>query len=75
MIEILSKNIIHNVLEKCRSVGKAKWHHFVLKMSITRPKSRFQLTPRLDAHQIVGALKVDFGEGTPSSEEIEEHWN
>ena len=72
MIEILSKNIVHHVLEGCRSVGKAEWHHFVLEMSITRPKSRFPLIPRLDGHQTVGASKVDFGEDKPSSEAIEE---
>ena len=75
MIEILSKNIVHHVLEDGRSVGKAERHHFVLEMSIARPKSRFPLVPRLDAHQIVGAPKVDFGEDMPSSESIEERWN
>ena len=66
MIEILSKNIIHHVLENGRSIGKAKRHHFVLEMSIARPKSCFPLVPRLDAHQIVGAPKVDFGEDMPN---------
>ena len=58
-----------------RSVGKAEWHHFVLEISIARPESRFPLVPRLDAHQIVGAPKVDFREDTPSSKSIEERWN
>ena len=75
MIEIFSKNIVHHVLEDCRSVGKAEWHHFVLEISIARPKNRFPLVPRLDAHQIVGASKVDFEEDTPSSKRIKEHWN
>ena len=75
MIEILSKNIVHHVLEDCQSVGKAEWHHFVLEMYIAHSKSHFSLVPRLDAHQIVGAPKVDFGEDTPSSEAIEERWN
>ena len=75
MIEILSKNIIHHVLEDCWSVGKAEWHHFVLEMSITRPESRFPLLHRLDAHQIGGASKVDFVEDAPSLEAIEECWN
>ena len=75
MIEILSKNIVHHVLEGCRSVGKAEWHHFVLEMSIVCSKSRFSLIPRLDAHQIIGSPKVNFGEDTPSSETIKECWN
>ena len=71
MIEILSKNIVHHELEDNRSVGKAEWHHFVIEMSIARLKSSFLLVPRLDAHQIIGAPKVDFGEDTPNSEAIE----
>ena len=63
------------MLEDCGSVGKAKWHLFVLEMSIARPKSRFPLVPKLDVHQIIGSPKVDFGEDTPSSETIEEGWN
>ena len=70
VIEILLKNIIHHVLEDCRSVGKTEWHHLLLEMSIAHPKSRFPLVPRLDVHQIVGASKVDFGEDTPRSELI-----
>ena len=72
MIEILSKNIVHHVLQDCRSVDKTEWHHLVLEMSIACPKSCFRLVPRLDAHQIVGAPKVNFGEDTHSSESIEE---
>ena len=34
MIEILSKNIIHHVLEDYQSVGKAELHHFVVELSI-----------------------------------------
>ena len=75
MIEILSKNIVHHVLEDCRSVGETEWHHLVLEMSIVRPKIRFPLVHRLDAHQIVGVSKVDFVEYFPSSEAIEERWN
>ena len=50
VIEILLKNIIHHVLEDCRSVGKTEWHHLVLEMSIPLPKSCFPFVPRLNAH-------------------------
>ena len=64
MIEVLSKYIVYHVLGDCRSIGKTKWHHLVLEMFIARPKGRFPLVLRLDAHQIVGSPKIDFGEDT-----------
>ena len=75
MIEILPKYIVHHVLEVCRGVGETERHHFVLEMYIGSPKGRFPFVSRLDAHQIIGSPKVDFGEDTPGSKSIKECWN
>ena len=71
VIEILPEYIVHHVLEDCRGVDETERHHLVLKMSITCPEGCFPRVSRLDAHQIVGSPKVDFGEDMPSSESEE----
>ena len=47
VIEVLSKYIVHHVLENYRIVGKIEWHHLVLEMSIVCSKGRFPLIPWL----------------------------
>jgi hypothetical protein len=53
IIQVLTKNIIHKMLENNKRVSKAKWHHNIFKMVVTCFECCLPFITFLNAHQVV----------------------
>jgi len=57
-IQEVRENVIHKLLEGCRSIGKTKRHYRPFKQSIAYPKDSLSFIIVGDANQVVSMAKI-----------------
>jgi hypothetical protein len=56
IIQILTKNIIHQMLKDNERVGKAKWHHHMFKMVVMGSEHELPFISFLNVHQVICSI-------------------
>ncbi|MBW0590454.1 hypothetical protein O181_130169 [Austropuccinia psidii MF-1] len=56
-----NKDIIQKILERSRSIGKAKWHNQILITTIFGSKGSYMLIPFFDSQEIICTMQSYLG--------------
>jgi hypothetical protein len=56
IVQIVTKNIVHQMLKNSKRVYTAKWHHNIFKLAITGFEHRFPFITFSNAHQVVCSI-------------------
>ena len=70
-IQVLTKDVIHKVLEHGKCVRWSLGADQVLIMALPTPEGCLLLTPLLDSHLVIGIAQVLFGEDLGEVESVE----
>src|SRR5690242_1401601 len=71
LIKILTKDIIHQVLEDCRGVRETKGHNNILEMTISSTECCFPFVTWPDPDKIVSTPEINLREFSSEAEPVE----
>ena len=61
-IEKITEDVIHKTLESCGGIGEAKRHYQPFKGTISSAESSLPFFAVSNPNEVVGVMKVNFGE-------------
>ncbi len=76
-VKHVSKNVVHEALERCRSIGEPKRHDTPFKGAVTGPEGCFPFITFSYVYEMISVSEIKFGidaSGAHGVEEVGNEW-